>query len=121
MEKMNFFKIITKKNILINQKNIIKSIYELKIKKRKNMFNLKPNSKFLEKIVKSTCKSDFMNKIKRKIKNENSPIVKLNNSNNIIFKRKKGELPSLSARSLKSTKFNNDCNLIYEKIKKTLI
>ena len=85
------------------------------------MFDLKTNSRFSEKFLRSTFKSDFMNKIKRKIKNENSPDIKINNSNNIIYKRKKGELPSLSARLLKTTKKYNDFNLIYEKIKKNLI
>ena len=108
-------------NFYSSEKNEGKFNFEIKTKKRKNMFNLKTNSKFLEKILRSTFKSDFLNKIKRKIKNENSPVIKLNNSNNIIYKRKKGELPSLSARILKTTKINNDFNLIYEKIKKNLI
>ena len=108
-------------NFYISEKDEGKFNFEIKTKKRKNMFNLKTNSKFLEKYFRSTFKSDFLNKIKRKIKNENSPKIKLNNSNNIIYKRKIGELPSLSARLLKSTKINNDFNLIYEKVKKNLI
>ena len=108
-------------NFYISEKDEGKFNFEIKTKKRKNMFNLKTNSKFLEKNFRSTFKSDFMNKIKRKIKNENSPNIKSNNSNNIIYKRKIGELPSLSARLLKSTKINNDFNLIYEKVKKNLI
>ena len=99
----------------------IQNNYELKTKKRKNMFNSKPNNKYLEKNLIDTNKFDFFKKIKRKIKNENSPNIYLNNSNNIIFKRKINELPSLTSRFLKTTKFNNDCNLIYEKFKKNLI
>ena len=96
-------------------------LFELKTKKRKNLFNLKPNGKFLEKIIKDVKKYDFFNKIKRNIKNENSPVIKINNNNKIIYKNRDRVLPSLSARFIKTMRFNNDCNLIYEKVKKTLI
>ena len=99
-----------------------KITFELKTKRRKNLFNLKPNGKFLEKIIKNVKKSDFFNKIKRNIKNETSPVIKISNSNKkIIYKNKDKGLPSLSARFIKTMKFNSDCNLIYEKVKKTLV
>lgn len=92
--------------------------FELKTKKRKNMFSLKPNNQ----IKQSTFKYDFFKKMKRNIKNENSPIIKVNNSNSAVINRPKiSELPSLSARFLKTMKFNKDCHSIYEKFKKTLI
>ena len=92
--------------------------FELKTKRRKNMFILKPNNQ----IKQNTFKYDFFKKIKRNIKNENSPIIKVNNSNSAVLKRPKiSELPTLSARFLKTMKFNKDCHSIYEKFKKTLI
>ena len=132
--KEEFFKDLDKDkyhNYLRNQYQFFDDYYidknkinfELKTKKRKDLFNLKPNSKFLEKVLKNVKKSDFFNKIKRNIKNENIPIIKINNSNKIIYKNKDRGLglPSLSARFLKTMKFNNDCNLIYKKYKETLI
>ena len=95
--------------------------FELKTKRRRNMFNSSQNNIFLEKSIKDASKTDFFNKIKRQIERENSPIVKISN-NNIRFNKNKDRcIPSLSARFLKTMKFNKDCNLIYEKFKKTII
>ena len=102
-----------------NNKNQIN--FDKKRKRRKNLFNLKPNSKFLEKIIKNTCKIDFFKKKKKKI-NDNSPNIKINNNTKKnILKKKFGNLPTLSARFLKSMKFNNECHSIYEHFKKNLI
>ena len=104
-----------------NDKNQIN--FNKKKKKRKNLFNLKPNSKYLEKIIKDTCKMDFFNRIKRKIdeNSPNSPNKKLNNTNKSIFNKKIGNLPTLSTRFLKSMKSNNgDYHSIYEQFKKNL-
>lgn len=91
--------------------------FKLKTKRRKNMFNSKPEN-YSDKTLVEASKSDFLKNIKRKIKYENSPIF---NSNKSLFKKKIGEFPSLSARIIKTVKFNNDCNRIYEKFKKKLI
>ena len=95
--------------------------FELKTKRRRNMFNSSQNNIFLEKSIKDASKTDFFNKIKRQIERENSPIVKISNNNKRINKNKDRVMPSLSARFLKTMKFNKDCNLIYEKYKKTII
>ena len=95
--------------------------FELKTKRRRNMFNSSQNNIFLEKSIKDASKTDFFNKIKRQIERENSPFVKISNNNKRINKNKDRGMPSQSARFLESMKFNKDCNLIYEKYKKTII
>ena len=113
-----------KYNFYRNGINKLQLNFEIKEKKRRNMFSLKPNSKFLENFGQGKCKFVFFNKIKRKIKSENSPIKKLNDTNinsARTVRRKIIELPFLSERFLKTMKFNNDCHSIYEKLKNTLI
>ena len=98
-----------------------KQNFESETKRRKDMFNSKPNSKFLDKIIKDTSKLDFFNKIKRKIKNENSPpSFNLNKTNKIVIKKKGKEVSFLTSRFLKTMKFNNDCQSIYDKYKNNI-
>ena len=128
--KEEFFKHLDKDkyfNFLKNQYNFFddyidknKINYELQIKRRKKLFNSKPNNKFFDQTLKDICKLDFFNKIKRKNDNNNSPRLKMNKTNKIITKKNIGEISSLSARFLKTVKFNNDCKVIYEKIKKDI-
>ena len=122
LDKDKYFKYLKSQYNFFDDHNIDKNHlnFEKKTIERRILFKLKPNNKFLEKRNKDGCKADFFYRIKREIDNGNTSIKQLNNTNNQISKRKIGDLPSLSARSLKTMKFNNDFHSIFEKVKKNL-
>ena len=92
-------------------------IFELKSRKRRNMFK-NPKNRFVGNAIKYTDRSIFIKKLKRQKTDGYSPIIKTNNSHKNLIKKQISNLSSTQSRFIKTTRFNDEFHSIFEKFKK---
>ncbi len=91
--------------------------FQNKTQRRKQLYNLIPNSDFLNKMLKDGCKLNFFNRIEREKNKDNTSNLFMSKTSSAKDKKRIRikKYPIASSRLLKKMKFKNDCKLMYNK------